>query len=679
MCVWKTRISLKKERPHAQIKPHQAATGRATMPTNNLKGLARFDAEVQRVEDLSDDDMNERNTSATKRHSTPPSEGAATRRNACFCASQRCTFVLTAIAVVIVGGSSLHGNEPSVEMPLAPSPQQPPNPPQLALHPPSPPARCHSLGADHYYTGFHPQSARNWLNDPNGPMYYNGLYHLFVQYNPNSYVWGDMHWYHLSSSDLLHWKHLPLALAPDAPYDCGGVFSGSATLVPDPESGEVIPVLTYSTPDFCPTQAIAHAYPANASDPDLVHWIKPSFDPIMNASMVQALNGLNAMNAHGLGSAFGFRDPTTAWRGKDGVWRMLVGCGNGVGACQFKSTNFVDWKFVGSLLRGSQSDPSQLGLMWECPDFFPLVGTELHVFKWSPITARQDWWLIGTYTEVSDSGRPDYFEPSHGSSFASTQRGEPLDFGDFYAAKSFYDEPNDRQVLFGWTDYHCPHTDWSGVLTFPRVVTPDPADNSRILTNPIPEISRLYKGVSSMRDVAIANGDLVTLARGLQLDVLIELANESSARDVSFDIVMFASTKDEDSGAALTLRVHGTARGFEVRDERGKHLSFHGEPLRSLRLLIDRSIVETFANNGRAAMTTWHCPETTSTSAGEVVVHDELRLVNHGGMDHQGAVVRLAMVDVHELKSANVRPPTTPLDANVNDVGSQHELSSCRW
>jgi hypothetical protein len=75
---------------------------------------------------------------------------------------------------------------------------------------------------DRFYTHYHPQSLRNWLNDPNGPMFYRGIYHLFFQYNPLSREWGDMHWYHLTSTDLLHWKHQPIALAPDQSYDCGG-------------------------------------------------------------------------------------------------------------------------------------------------------------------------------------------------------------------------------------------------------------------------------------------------------------------------------------------------------------------------------------------------------------------------------------------------------------------------
>ena len=132
--------------------------------------------------------------------------------------------------------------------------------------PPLPPS------ADYYYTRFHAQPLKNWLNDPNGPMWFKGVYHLFFQYNPKGKHWGDMHWYHMTSTDLMHWKHQPVALAPDQSYDCGGIFSGSATIVHD------VPVLTYSV--AC-GRYVVNAYPANASDPNLTYWTKPSYNPVM--------------------------------------------------------------------------------------------------------------------------------------------------------------------------------------------------------------------------------------------------------------------------------------------------------------------------------------------------------------------------------------------------------------
>src|SRR5215468_721872 len=85
------------------------------------------------------------------------------------------------------------------------------------------------LAADPLRPQFHLLPARNWMNDPDGPIYWNGQYHMFFQYNPNAAVWGDMHWAHATCPDMIHWRHLPIALAPTPGWDdANGCFTGSA-------------------------------------------------------------------------------------------------------------------------------------------------------------------------------------------------------------------------------------------------------------------------------------------------------------------------------------------------------------------------------------------------------------------------------------------------------------------
>ena len=87
------------------------------------------------------------------------------------------------------------------------------------------------LARDPLRPQFHLLPAANWMNDPNGPVFWKGKYHLFFQYNPNGAYWGDMHWAHAVSTDLVHWKHLPVALAPTpGGYDSEGCFSGSTVI-----------------------------------------------------------------------------------------------------------------------------------------------------------------------------------------------------------------------------------------------------------------------------------------------------------------------------------------------------------------------------------------------------------------------------------------------------------------
>jgi beta-fructofuranosidase len=85
------------------------------------------------------------------------------------------------------------------------------------------------LAADPLRPQFHLLPAKNWMNDPNGPMYWKGQYHMFFQYNPSAAVWGDMHWNHAVSPDMIHWRHMPVALAPTPDWDdADGCFTGSA-------------------------------------------------------------------------------------------------------------------------------------------------------------------------------------------------------------------------------------------------------------------------------------------------------------------------------------------------------------------------------------------------------------------------------------------------------------------
>ncbi|KAF2315793.1 hypothetical protein GH714_040331 [Hevea brasiliensis] len=122
-------------------------------------------------------------------------------------------------------------------------------------------------------TAYHFQPHRNWMN---GPLFYMGWYHLFYQYNPDSAVWGNITWGHAVSVDLIHWFYLPFAMVPDQWYDTNGVWTGSATLLPD---GQIMMLYTGDTNDSVQVQNLA--YPANLSDPLLIDWIKYPGNPVL--------------------------------------------------------------------------------------------------------------------------------------------------------------------------------------------------------------------------------------------------------------------------------------------------------------------------------------------------------------------------------------------------------------
>mmetsp|Transcript_2535 Transcript_2535/g.3662 ORF Transcript_2535/g.3662 Transcript_2535/m.3662 type:complete len:491 (-) Transcript_2535:183-1655(-) len=459
-----------------------------------------------------------------------------------------------------------------------------------------------------YYTAFHAQPLKNWLNDPNGPLYYNGRYHLFFQYNPYYWKWGNMNWYHMTSEDLLHWEHLPIGLPNDKNYDKDGVFSGSATIV------NGVPVLTYSVDS---QRWLVNAYPKNLSDPYLIEWTKPDAPTIFRPN-----------------NTAGFRDPTEAILGDDGVWRMWAACD--MGPCQLKSKkkDFNLWTYVGIFL------PTTSGGIYECPDFFVLPGTDKYVFKGS--VKGQEWWTVGEYTSIPGEHTLDKYKLLSGDILENNQR---FDMGNFYASKTFYDTPNDRRVLFGWVNYHCNQTDWSGVQSFPRVVLPDPGKDNSLITVPIPELESLYDEqlVKESNLVITPSTKVFYENMGSQLDIKAKFfVGEGANASASFSFRVGINPKNENDFNEIPIAVgkanNGTLIGapFEMYDS--------DKGILEVRILMDRSIVETFVQGGRRAFTQSWCP-------GNYRAIDEMAVE----ISSASKILMKELV-VHSVKKANIRP-----------------------
>lgn len=266
-------------------------------------------------------------------------------------------------------------------------------------------------------------------------MYFNEYYHLFYQYNPKGAVWGNIVWAHSVSKDLINWKALEPAIYPSKPFDMFGCWSGSATVIPNKG-----PVILYTgIIDENQTQVQCYAEPEDLSDPFLTKWVKPDFNPIMVGD-----KGVNVS---------AFRDPTTAWR--DGEhWKLLVGSKRkhrGI-AHLYRSRDFKKWTKAKHPLH-SQA----LTGMWECPDFFPVtlegkegldssaVGDFKYVLKNSLDVTRFEYYTLGKYDNVKDRYIPD-------NTSEDGWGGLRLDYGNFYASKSFFDPSKNRRVIWGWAN-----------------------------------------------------------------------------------------------------------------------------------------------------------------------------------------------------------------------------------
>jgi fructan beta-fructosidase len=210
-----------------------------------------------------------------------------------------------------------------------------------------------------YRPQFHFTPEKNWMNDPNGLVYFKGEYHLFYQYNPNGNSWGDMSWGHAVSTDLVHWKQLPLALSHD---DEEMVFSGSAVVDWDNTTGfgtkKNPPMVAIYTSAYKNggKQAQSLAYSTDRGRT----WTKYQGNPVID-----------------IGST-NFRDPKVQWYAPTKSWLMTVSLSAEHKVRFYSSKNLKDWELL------SEFGPAgATGGVWECPDLFPLAvdGDEKNI-KW---------------------------------------------------------------------------------------------------------------------------------------------------------------------------------------------------------------------------------------------------------------------------------------------------------
>lgn len=327
------------------------------------------------------------------------------------------------------------------------------------------------LAADPLRPQFHLLPAHNWMNDPNGPIFWDGHYHLFFQYNPNAAVWGDMHWAHAISPDMVHWKHMPIALAPTpGGPDQDGCFSGSAVKDGDTATFIYTGVKTVPAPDatlrdgthnFLETQCLA-----TSRHPLLKTWTKlPA--PVLLPPPDPKLTG--------------FRDPFL-WR--DGrTWYMGIGSGQqGMGGqvLLYRSSDLRKWEYLHPLASGKgngkqTSDFVDSGEMWECPDFFQLG--KKHVLLYS--TERKVYWQTGELDQKELKFHP--------------EKTGYQDCGAFYAPKSQLDAHGNR-ILWGWIIETRPEAEfsaagWAGCMSLPRVLSLD--DKNVLQMKFLPELSTL--------------------------------------------------------------------------------------------------------------------------------------------------------------------------------------------
>jgi beta-fructofuranosidase len=338
-----------------------------------------------------------------------------------------------------------------------------------------------ALATDPRRPQYHLLPAANWMNDPNGPIYWKGKYHMFYQYNPNGAYWGDMHWGHAVSPDMVHWRHLPVALAPTpGGPDAAGCFSGTAVV--DGKRVAVLYTGVVSVPERDATiRDGEHSFResqclAISSDDDLTTWTKQP-QPVIVAPPA----GMDVS---------GFRDPSP-WRQGD-WWYMALGSGirgKGGAVLLYRSRDLEHWEYLHFLAQGTgngkqAANPVDSGDMWECPDFFPLG--DKHVLIHS--AEAKSFWQVGTF----DTERL-LFHP---------ERSGVLDYGSFYAPKTQLDA-NGNRILWGWIPETRPLEEyrsagWAGMMSLPRVLALD--GNLNLQMRVAPAVKKLRQSPLVLKD-----------------------------------------------------------------------------------------------------------------------------------------------------------------------------------
>lgn len=438
---------------------------------------------------------------------------------------------------------------------------------------------------------FHLSARVGWMNDPNGFSFYKGQYHIFYQYYPYKAKWGPMHWAHAVSDDLLHWKPLPCALAPDSLTDIDGCFSGSAVELPDGRQLLVYTGVVSQGRKMGEVESVIQHQCLAVGDG--IDYEKYEENPILDGNDVP--EGCSKED---------FRDPK-AWREEDGTYRCVVSVrppdGSGM-ILLYSSEDGFHWKFESILAENRD----RYGKMWECPDFFELDG------KYVLLTSPQDMLpegfeyhngngtlcLIGTFDKETKQFHDEY--------------NQSIDYGiDFYASQTLV-APDGRRIMIGWmqnwdtTSIISAKALWFGQMTIPRELS---VRNNRLYQWPIRELESLRKNKVEYHDVKI-NGELrLDNVCGRQVDMTITVRPVEGEDIYDKFAIWFAENEDfhtalsfhpSDSIMKIDRKFSGSRRA--VIHQRRAKIS-HQNGAFSFRMIMDRFSVEFFLNDGEQTIT----------------------------------------------------------------------------
>ncbi len=412
---------------------------------------------------------------------------------------------------------------------------------------------------------YHFTSPESWINDPNGPIYYKGRYHLFYQYRPVvDGRPGTMSWGHAVSKDLVHWVDWPVALWPDTPQDRAGVFSGN-TFIDD--NGDLCALYTGNVRDHEESYGI----------------LARSTDGFVTCTKTVVMDDKQRPNP---------RSPVH-WDGyvwKEGKsWCQLVGgCKEGRGvAWLWKSPDLQQWT-----LQKDIAPTIHLGEFWELPYLIPLGGR--HILM---VGAGNPYW-IGTYNATTMLFTPDQAQP------------RSMDNGNYYSFNpNMVDDKGPggtpRRIMHGWTTIGRTPTGtvpyWEHAHSIPRVLT---LKDGRVWQEPIPELRMLRADKQSFENLTVTpeSGALLETVKGDSLEIIATFKPGTARR---FGINVRSSATDPKLGVPVWFDAQKLTFGADKAGMSSDLKS--GDPV-TLHLFVDRSVVEVYVNGNANTIAAFHDP-----------------------------------------------------------------------
>jgi fructan beta-fructosidase len=440
---------------------------------------------------------------------------------------------------------------------------------------------------------YHFSPPTNWTNDPNGLVFYKGEYHLFYQKNPYGNTWGHMSWGHAVSNDLLHWEHLPIAIAEytdPATGDSTMIFSG--TVVVDQENtsglcenGSCL-VAIYTSHVHKNGEGLLQHQSLAVSNDNGRTWERYKTNPILSINRKD------------------FRDPKVFWHEPSKSWVMALVIPDQYKVQFYKSANLINWK-----LSGEFGDIGDRAKIWECPDLYEL-----------PIEndARGKRWVLslsGSHPQGPGFVGMQYFIGTFdGLTFkADNPKQEPLylDYGkDFYAGIVYNNTMEGfPTVMIGWINNWTygnlvPTAPWRGAMSIPRELSlKKVGEGLRLLQRPLTSVN------------SVRSGGPIDMSRPMSKSIELQMEFDASQTKES-GIKLFPGSADEitigfDTGKKELFidrsKPASTAKIKEFNSRETARLDVAGTI--KLRIFVDQSIVEVFADDGAVVMSEQIFPE----------------------------------------------------------------------